>query len=230
MQRLSQIAQPAGGHQQRDDGGYQEVPQFRARVRRCQGDRGVAERPPPGADRRAVPGGSLPLPGVRGQFQTGYDEPLLHTMYVDKTLSGIKAVQTLSRLNRAHPKKHDVFVLDFLNDADRAVQTVHGQRQLQALDDRHRVLARLRAGRHILNESWGRSDQQKARGPALTRVPPQHVVQSGRRHWLAPPSCQRRYNPVVKVREVLRQLHEDGWYEVRRRGSHRVMRHATSVA
>ncbi len=52
------------------------------------------------------------------KFQTGYDEPLLHTMYVDKVLSGVKAVQTLSRLNRAHPKKHDVFVLDFLNDAD----------------------------------------------------------------------------------------------------------------
>ena len=51
------------------------------------------------------------------KFQTGYDEPLLHTMYVDKTLSGVQAVQTLSRLNRAHPKKHDVFVLDFLNDA-----------------------------------------------------------------------------------------------------------------
>ena len=47
------------------------------------------------------------------KFQTGYDEPLLHTMYVDKMLSGIKAVQTLSRLNRAHPKKHDTFVLDF---------------------------------------------------------------------------------------------------------------------
>jgi type I restriction enzyme R subunit len=52
------------------------------------------------------------------KFQTGYDEPLLHTMYVDKALSGIKAVQTLSRLNRAHPKKHDVFVLDFMNGAD----------------------------------------------------------------------------------------------------------------
>ena len=52
------------------------------------------------------------------KFQTGYDEPLLHTMYVDKVLSGIKAVQTLSRLNRAHPKKHDVFVLDFMNDTD----------------------------------------------------------------------------------------------------------------
>ena len=52
------------------------------------------------------------------KFQTGYDEPLLHTMYVDKTLSGVRAVQTLSRLNRAHPKKHDVFVLDFLNESD----------------------------------------------------------------------------------------------------------------
>ena len=52
------------------------------------------------------------------KFQTGYDQPLLHTMYVDKPLSGIKAVQTLSRLNRAHPKKHDVFVLDFMNDTE----------------------------------------------------------------------------------------------------------------
>jgi type I restriction enzyme R subunit len=51
------------------------------------------------------------------KFQTGYDEPLLHTMYVDKPLSGIKAVQTLSRLNRAHPQKHDVFVLDFMNNS-----------------------------------------------------------------------------------------------------------------
>lgn len=55
---------------------------------------------------------------VADKFQTGYDEPLLHTMYVDKTLSSIKAVQTLSRLNRAHPKKHDTFVLDFMNDTD----------------------------------------------------------------------------------------------------------------
>ena len=52
------------------------------------------------------------------KFQTGYDEPLLHTMYVDKPLAGVKAVQTLSRLNRAHPQKHDVFVLDFQNDTE----------------------------------------------------------------------------------------------------------------
>lgn len=55
---------------------------------------------------------------VANKFQTGYDEPLLHTMYVDKALSGVLAVQTLSRLNRAHPAKHDTFVLDFANDAD----------------------------------------------------------------------------------------------------------------
>jgi type I restriction enzyme R subunit len=52
------------------------------------------------------------------KFQTGYDEPLLHTMYVDKPLSGMKAVQTLSRLNRAHPQKHDCFVLDFQNNSE----------------------------------------------------------------------------------------------------------------
>lgn len=52
---------------------------------------------------------------VADMFQTGFDEPLLHTMYVDKMLYDIKAVQTLSRLNRSHPKKHDTFVLDFAN-------------------------------------------------------------------------------------------------------------------
>lgn len=53
---------------------------------------------------------------VADMFQTGFDEPLLHTMYVDKMLYDIKAVQTLSRLNRSHPKKYDTFVLDFAND------------------------------------------------------------------------------------------------------------------
>lgn len=57
---------------------------------------------------------------VADKFQTGYDEPLLHTMYVDKVLTDIKAVQTLSRLNRAYPGKLDTFVLDFVND----VQTI----------------------------------------------------------------------------------------------------------
>ena len=69
-------------------------------------------------DRGEDPSGSLSFLDLRRQISDGYDEPLLHTMYVDKPLSGIKAVQTLSRLNRAHPKKHDTFVLDFMNDAE----------------------------------------------------------------------------------------------------------------
>jgi type I restriction enzyme R subunit len=56
---------------------------------------------------------------VAEKFQTGFDQPLLHTMYVDKVLSDVKAVQTLSRLNRAYkPWKIDTFVLDFVNTAD----------------------------------------------------------------------------------------------------------------
>ncbi|MEA5140115.1 type I restriction endonuclease subunit R [Arcicella rigui] len=55
---------------------------------------------------------------VANKFQTGFDQPLLHTMYVDKKLGGVNAVQTLSRLNRSHPLKHDTFVLDFANSAE----------------------------------------------------------------------------------------------------------------
>ncbi len=52
------------------------------------------------------------------KFQTGFDQPLLHTMYVDKKLGGVNAVQTLSRLNRTHPGKHETMVLDFANEAE----------------------------------------------------------------------------------------------------------------
>ena len=55
---------------------------------------------------------------VAEKYQTGFDQPLLHTMYVDKKLAGVKAVQTLSRLNRVHPGKDDTFVLDFANTAE----------------------------------------------------------------------------------------------------------------
>ena len=55
---------------------------------------------------------------VAEKYQTGFDQPLLHTMFVDKRLAGIQAVQTLSRLNRTHPLKEDTFVLDFVNDRD----------------------------------------------------------------------------------------------------------------
>ncbi len=53
---------------------------------------------------------------VAEKYQTGFDQPLLHTMYVDRRLAGIQAVQTLSRINRVHPLKEDTFILDFVND------------------------------------------------------------------------------------------------------------------
>jgi type I restriction enzyme, R subunit len=59
---------------------------------------------------------------VAEKYQTGFDQPLLHTMYVDKKLAGVKAVQTLSRLNRTHPGKVDTFVLDFANTAEEIVE------------------------------------------------------------------------------------------------------------
>jgi type I restriction enzyme R subunit len=66
---------------------------------------------------------------VAEKFQTGFDQPLLHTMYVDKPLVGLAAVQTLSRLNRIHPLKESTFVLDFRNETDdviKAFEQYHG--------------------------------------------------------------------------------------------------------
>ena len=69
------------------------------------------------------------------KFQTGYDEPLLHTMYVDKALAGSKAVQTLSRLNRAHPLKLDCFVLDFQDNREAVLLAFQGYYRSTLLAD-----------------------------------------------------------------------------------------------
>lgn len=79
---------------------------------------------------------------VADKFQTGYDEPLLHTMYVDKVLTDIKAVQTLSRLNRAHPQKDDTFILDFVNDPEairEAFEQYHKCTMLEGETDPNRL-------------------------------------------------------------------------------------------
>ncbi len=62
---------------------------------------------------------------VAEKFQTGFDQPLLHTMYVDKKLDGVHAVQTLSRLNRVHPRKTETMVLDFVNRVDDIARLLH---------------------------------------------------------------------------------------------------------
>ena len=81
------------------------------------------------AEQFATPGYQVLV--VAEKFQTGFDQPLLHTMYVDKVLTGLNAVQTLSRLNRIFPPlKEDTFVLDFRNEADdivRAFEPYYGQ-------------------------------------------------------------------------------------------------------
>lgn len=75
---------------------------------------GLRERELP----EAFAGSDFRLLLVAEKYQTGFDQPLLHTMYVDRRLDGIQAVQTLSRLNRPHPLKEDTFVLDFVNDRE----------------------------------------------------------------------------------------------------------------
>ncbi|MEG2155759.1 MAG: DEAD/DEAH box helicase family protein [Burkholderiaceae bacterium] len=79
---------------------------------------------------------------VANKFQTGFDQPLLCGMYVDKMLGGIQAVQTLSRLNRAHPGKDTTYILDFVNDpADilKAFKTYYDTAELEASTDPHQV-------------------------------------------------------------------------------------------
>ena len=79
---------------------------------------------------------------VANKFQTGFDQPLLCGMYVDKRLAGIQAVQTLSRLNRAHPGKDTTYVLDFVNDAEEvltAFKAYHTTAELSATTDPHLV-------------------------------------------------------------------------------------------
>ena len=73
---------------------------------------------------------------VAEKYQTGFDEPLLHTMVIDKKLKDVKAVQTLCRVNRIHPDKHDTFILDFVNDPDK-IKEAFGRYYSDAALSRH---------------------------------------------------------------------------------------------
>lgn len=72
---------------------------------------------------------------VADKYQTGFDQPLLHTMYVDKKLSGVKCVQTLSRLNRTAAGKEDTFVLDFANEAEDILNSFQPYYELTTVDN-----------------------------------------------------------------------------------------------
>jgi len=104
--------------------------------------------------REAFKGTEYQILLVANKFQTGFDQPLLCGMYVDKRLAGIQAVQTLSRLNRAHPGKDTTYVLDFVNDPEEvlaAFKTYHTTAELSATTDPNLVFnlrAKLDAAGH----------------------------------------------------------------------------------
>ena len=104
--------------------------------------------------REAFKGDEYQILLVANKFQTGFDQPLLCGMYVDKRLAGIQAVQTLSRLNRAHPGKDTTYVLDFVNDPEEvlaAFKTYHTTAELAATTDPNLVFnlrAKLDAAGH----------------------------------------------------------------------------------
>jgi type I restriction enzyme R subunit len=138
--------------------------------------------------REAFSGDDYRILLVANKFQTGFDQPLLCGMYVDKRLDGIQAVQTLSRLNRAHPGKDTTYVLDFMNDAQEvlaAFKTYHTTAQLAGVTDPNLVYdlrAKLDASGHydafevdrvvevVLDPDSKQSDLVKALEPVSDRV------------------------------------------------------------
>ncbi|MBK1684838.1 type I restriction endonuclease subunit R [Rhodoferax fermentans] len=138
--------------------------------------------------REAFKGHEYQILLVANKFQTGFDQPLLCGMYVDKRLAGIQAVQTLSRLNRAHPGKDTTYVLDFVNDPDEvlaAFKTYHTTAELSATTDPNLVFnlrAKLDGAGHYddfevdrvvaveLNPNAKQSDLIKALEPVQDRL------------------------------------------------------------
>ena len=121
---------------------------------------------------------------VAEKYQTGFDQPLLHTLYVDKRLAGIQAVQTLSRLNRVHPLKEDTFVLDFVNDRDEirdAFKTYYEGAELGEEVDP----ARMYAVKSVLDASGIYIDEEVERFCAIYFLPKRKQSPADHRHMNA---------------------------------------------
>ena len=142
--------------------------------------------------RKAFAGADYQILLVANKFQTGFDQPLLCGMYVDKRLAGIQAVQTLSRLNRAHPGKDTTYVVDFMNQAEEvleAFKTYYATATLTTTTDPNLVLnlrAKLDSAGHYddvdvdrvvaveMNPKAIQSDLVKAVEPVVDRVVKRH--------------------------------------------------------
>ncbi len=139
---------------------------------------------------------------VAEKYQTGFDQPLLHTMYVDKRLAGIQAVQTLSRLNRTHPFKDDTFILDFVNDREEIREAFkmyyEGAQMGEEVDP-----ARMYAVRGELDASGIFLDEEVERFSAVYFKPKQR--QSAQDHQ----SMNAALDPAVSRFTVLQRDEED---------------------
>lgn len=172
--------------------------------------------------REAFVGEEYQLLLVANKFQTGFDQPLLCGMYVDKRLAGIQAVQTLSRLNRAHPGKDTTFVLDFVNEAEEvlaAFKTYHTTAALAGITDPNLVFnlrAKLDAAGHYddyevdrvveveMNPNSVQSDLVRALEPVRDRVMKRHaaaktamLVAQGRRDEVAEKTAKDEIEALI---------------------------------
>ncbi|MBE7457167.1 MAG: type I restriction endonuclease subunit R [Planctomycetia bacterium] len=118
---------------------------------------------------------------VAEKYQTGYDQPLLHTMYVDKRLDGVQAVQTLSRLNRTCPGKDDTFVLDFVNKAEDILEAFKPYYEQTAVGEQAepRQLYELQAkleGEHVFHREEVEAFARVFFKPKATQTPQDHAA------------------------------------------------------
>ena len=141
---------------------------------------------------------------VADKYQTGFDEPLLHTMFVDKKLRDVKAVQTLSRLNRAHPDKVDTYVLDFVNDPEdikKSFEPFYTGTELIKPMDLNSVFT-LRDNIRELNY-WNDKDEQRV----------EDIVKTVKKD--DPTRLGKLSNAFKGVVDRINQLEEDTFYTVR---------------
>ena len=127
---------------------------------------------------------------VANKYQTGFDQPLLHTMYVDKRLDGVQAVQTLSRLNRMIPGQGAPFVLDFVNDAEdiyRAFKPYYDKTGLQEASDPQQ----LETLKHELDQAQVYHWSEVEAFAQIFYKPVEHAESGGPRSHAAPPPARR---------------------------------------
>ena len=141
---------------------------------------------------------------VADKYQTGFDEPLLHSMFVDKKLRDVKAVQTLSRLNRAHPDKVDTYVLDFVNDPEdikKSFEPFYTGTELIKPMDLNSVFT-LRDNIRELNY-WNDQDEQRV----------EDIVKTVKKD--DPTRLGKLSNAFKGVVDRINQLNEESFYTVR---------------